>query len=260
MLYLENYMINDDVGDAINRAMAISIAKRLDTIQIPVGLFEVKTPIAPIPRGIKFRGTGAVGSNEATGTVLVKKYVGDLFHWNGAADFYGTGGGLENMLLLTDVEGGCAIKLSTKDNARRPGFMHFRDLIIPSFGNRKSFNFGIYCDNDLVDVRDLTFSNVNVFGCNQNALFFNNVTHAYFFAFQTGNGLTGRGDVFMSSSVDISFSSCAIWGSLKLGTCTSFNYQGYVSGLISANTEGLALLSKKPNPFNIDSRLRVLLP
>lgn len=112
---------------------AASTLRYNKTITFPCGIYKV-TGTINIPQGIMLRGEGSQGSTDRYGVVIRHYGNTDCFHFFSAGTAEansGTGGGLENMLILKySGTGGIAIHVESYNDSFRPGEMMFTNILV----------------------------------------------------------------------------------------------------------------------------------
>ncbi len=125
---------------AFNAAVRFCQERNSKSIFFPAGAYVFNFPPEPIGTGVTLIGEGSAGASYPHGVTLVKNYEErdnrkGFLTWNGNfADYRGTGGGMENITVLTTKPGGIGILLTGLSPERRAGYMHFDH--VKCFGGR----------------------------------------------------------------------------------------------------------------------------
>jgi len=184
--------IGDGVADdtaAIQAAVNASYRNFNRTVLIPNGIYKI-TGTIEIGQGVMLRCQGSQGSNERFGTVF-KHYSNQtcfLFNASGAP-FAGTGGGLENCLILkaAGFSGGSAIEIIAQSDRQRPGEMLLTNILAYGEGKSGRWAHGLHIDGTAcnepgargvrsVNCRKIRFSDVST---PHQTVLLNQVTHFY---------------------------------------------------------------------------------
>src|SRR3990167_9654857 len=148
MINVEQYRSHVDGTDwspAIKRASLAAQQERDDELWLPSKMCICKNTIQ-FSTGIRLVGRGAVGANIGQGTLLVADFDnGPILHWNGAKDYYGTGGGLRNLNICKAKgrKGGHAVLLNGTAGKNRAGHWVADTVNIYSGEDAGNFEVGI---------------------------------------------------------------------------------------------------------------------
>lgn len=207
--------IGTDCTAAFNAAALCSSKGANNTNKLLHGSHMVTGDVTN-PGGTMWVGCGSQGSNPAVGTSITHYSNGDLFIWDGSSErgnTYGTGGGLQYMLITKaqfggPFQGGSAIKLvipDPEDSSRRPGEMMFVDVLVYGEGSGASsgqWDYGVYADGSNATtlgargIRTLTFIKTRTAGMSQSYtnFYFKDAEHVSMFHCQADGGPTGVGE------------------------------------------------------------------
>jgi hypothetical protein len=234
----------NDSTNAFNAAVDAAEAAFNNTVHIPPGIYRIDGTVT-IHQGVMLMGQGSQGSNDSYGTVIVHHGAGvNCLVWDGnGAAFAGTGGGLQNCLIVkaTGVTGGYAIHVVATDDNHRPGEMLFENVLIYALGTgqwARAFNVdGTACNTPgAKGVRDMGLYKVRVGGCSENNKYINISqgvhVHAAYVEIDTANGTGTAGMTIDGDSSGVCWSAIEINGNVVIeGTASNVNLQGHVSGL-----------------------------
>jgi len=238
-----------DATVAIQAAIDAATAAGHSEVHIPAGVYRVAGTLT-IHEGIKIKGIGGQGSSYISGVVIVHDSTGGLFLWDGnGASTLGTGGGLENILIVKQDGrlGGDAIKvLATNDN-HRPGEMQFNNVLIYGIGtgqwDRALDVDGTACTTPGArGVRSIQLSKFRVADCqiDNEYIRMRDAVHVTTNHVQidTGNGTGDPGLTISGYCENHNWANCIINGEFIVGATTGDDFHLTITGKVTTFTQG----------------------
>jgi hypothetical protein len=195
-------------------------------------------------------GPGAQGSTQGLGTNLTHHANGDFLVWDGnGTSAQGTGGGLQNVLILKDdgFSGGDAVRLEATDDNHRPGETVIHNVLINNAGSG-SWEKGLHIDGTAANtsgtkgVRHTHINKLRVAGCTQDLKYvhFNQAVHvsAVGLSIDQGDGTGAPGMTIEGDSDNIGMVNSIISGELEVNgsSAMNVNIHGRVSTVDINNT------------------------
>ena len=254
--------VTDDLP-AFNLAVAASNVLGNKTIWVPNGVYKINGTLT-MTQGTMIMCEGSQGSNEDYGTVFEHYGTGDCFVWNGnGTAFTGTGGGLQNCLILqTGGPGGTTIKVIATDDNHRPGEMVFHNILAYAKESAASlWTRGLVIDGTACNTAGARgVRHVHMKKCRfaetsqaQECIVLNQVTHFFAQGLSTdvGNGVDG--DLLLKGINDSVFiNGIELGGDLRIiansasNATTNIHIDGYIAGFFQnddTTTNGIISLA-----------------
>lgn len=249
-----NIVLTHDCTPALNDAINYCYIKRKGLVRINSGIWGCNTQPDPIPVGITLSGHGSSSSSRQGGSSLYMNYnestpANAFLHWDGSGQqFNATGGGILNMNVRKGPAktGGTLILLTGVDDANRPGYMSFLNLIVSGTNQGANCDYCIIQDGSNLTtvnangIRDVTWVNLFVDGWVQDGMQLVNATHGKLFglnASPTGSSLnclriTGLTSDPTSKTTSFMGAGIECYGTLIVDNANYVNLQARATDLV----------------------------
>jgi hypothetical protein len=218
----------DTTTAAFATAVADSVRRNHTPILFPAGEYRVDGELS-LPEGIMVLGSGSQGSGQQWGVTIVHHSNGHCFNWNNTgASFAGTGGGLQNFLILkeTGFAGGSAVRVVNVDDLHRSGEMIFRNIL--AYGNGTGlWDHGLEIDGTATNtsgargVRSVLIEKFRCADCQVSGqyIYLNQVVHCFstYMETDTGHGVGDAGITVAGNADNVLLSGLNVGGTFTVG-------------------------------------------
>lgn len=221
------------------------------TAHIPNGNYK-KTGVLPVAQGVMVMGEGSQGSTEGYGTVIRDFSNVSCFRFDGSGtDFAGTGGGLQNVLIVKQpgFSGGNPVELVATSDNKRPGEMMLVNILAYGSGTGR-WERGLVVDGSACvtpgdrGVRTVVaikcrFADVTTVG---ETVVLNQATHFYSDGLAVDQGSGVAGGLYIKGICDgLYFTNAGIGGNVLViandatNATNNFHFTGKIGGTFISN-------------------------